>query len=76
MEGYDTKLKDNWNAPISGSPMYIVWEKLKRMQAVMRALNKPLTTLNHDILKAREELTTTHHSLNLDLMDKDMIIRV
>lgn len=70
MEGYDTKVKESWNVPILGRPMHVVWEKLKRLQAVMSCLNKPITNPNQDILRAREDLAAAHQSLSLDLMDK------
>lgn len=76
MEGYAEKVKDNLNFPINGRPMYVVWEKLKRLPGVMRTMNKPMITLKQNIIKAREELETTHHDLNLDLMDRDRVHKV
>lgn len=40
---------------MEGSLMFVVWEKLKRLQGVMRALNKTVLSLKKDILKARED---------------------
>ncbi|XP_058761003.1 uncharacterized protein LOC131634365 [Vicia villosa] len=56
--------------------MYVVWEKLKRLQKVMRILNRPVNSLNQDILKTREELNNAQQDLNVNLMDKDRILKV
>lgn len=76
MEGYNAKVQESWNSPIDGSPMYVAWEKLKRLQRVMRNLNKPLTTLKKDILKAREDLDMVQQDLNVNLMDREKIHKV
>lgn len=72
----EQKKKDNWNVPIKGSPMYVIWKRLKRLQPLMRTLNKPLTTLKQDIVKAREKLDKAHLDCKTDLMCKEKILKV
>ncbi|XP_058755938.1 uncharacterized protein LOC131629159 [Vicia villosa] len=74
--GYEEAVRDNWNVPLTGRAMYVVWEKLKRLKPLMRKLNKLLTTLKQDIVKSRDELACAHHDVNDDPLDKCKVQRM
>ncbi|XP_058746716.1 uncharacterized protein LOC131619658 [Vicia villosa] len=66
----------NWSEPISGSPPFILWEKLKRLRRAIRKLSKPLTDVQRNILSAKEGLDQIQHNLSRDLMNPYLIHKV
>ncbi|KAF1880054.1 hypothetical protein Lal_00022183 [Lupinus albus] len=76
MEDYTTRVKKSWNEPIKGRPMYVMWEKLKRLQGVLRNLSKPITNVKQNITKARHNLLMAQLELNNDRMNGEIIEKV
>lgn len=56
--------------------MFVVWEKLKRLQPVLRNLSKPLMHLKQNILQARGNLQQAQLDLSIDLMNSTNIAKV
>ncbi|KAI5424701.1 hypothetical protein KIW84_030764 [Lathyrus oleraceus] len=52
-----------------GRPMYVMWEKLKRLQGIMRTLSKPLQHLKKNILETRNALHKVQPDLSNDRMN-------
>ncbi|XP_058727219.1 uncharacterized protein LOC131598656 [Vicia villosa] len=71
-----SKIGANWSSPIEGSPSFILWHKLKRLQVVLYKLNKPLLSANQRIIQAREQLAIAQESLLMDKWNPDKITNV
>ncbi|CAI8610538.1 unnamed protein product [Vicia faba] len=55
-EGYKDVVKSCWDLPLEGSTMFVLWKKLRRLQPVLRKLNKPLICAKQNISKAISNL--------------------
>jgi hypothetical protein len=66
----------NWNAPLVGKPLSVLWNKLLRLQPVIQKHSKPLTGIHITLDKARESLRQAHSVLLLDKMNAHHIMPV
>ncbi|KAK2357064.1 hypothetical protein QL285_094373 [Trifolium repens] len=66
----------NWNAPLVGKPLSVLWKKLLRLQPVIRKISKPFTGIYITLDKARESLKQAHSVLLLDRMNAHHIMTV
>ncbi|CAI8611540.1 unnamed protein product [Vicia faba] len=42
VDGYTDMVKDSWNTPLVGRPMYVLWNKLRRVEPVLYKMHKSL----------------------------------
>lgn len=68
-EGFLQAREENWNTPLEGNVMYVVWQKLRRLQPVIKERSKPLNGIKKQIDKAREDLSKAQQELILDRMN-------
>lgn len=66
----------NWNLPIAGNPMQILWKKLMRMQPIIRALSKPIVGVTNTLQKARSDLIQARERLVQDRLNTVLINEV
>ena len=76
LDGYNDAVSASWREPITGRPMFVVWEKLMCLQPVLRNLSKPLMHLKQNILQARGNLQQAQLDLSIDLMNSTNIAKV
>lgn len=46
----------NWQQPLVGSVIYILWKKLQRLQNDIKEIRKPLKGINDQIIQAMKAL--------------------
>ncbi|XP_058756718.1 uncharacterized protein LOC131629929 [Vicia villosa] len=71
--GFMDTIKANWNLPLEGRPMYVLWSKMKRLQPVMYKLNNSLTLSTQNIVQARKKLERIQIELINDRMNSNLI---
>lgn len=76
MDGYKTEVNSNWNQPIGGDQVKILWKKLSRLKPVLMKMNKPLMGLKQQIENIRNKLTDAHNNLSHDRMNEQRIKEV
>ncbi|CAK8564653.1 unnamed protein product [Lathyrus sativus] len=75
-EGYGALVENNWSVPIKGNPMFILWNKLMRLQPALRNFSKPARHNDQQLIQARNRLNTTQTSLEADPMNATIITRI
>ncbi|CAK8543473.1 unnamed protein product [Lathyrus sativus] len=73
LPGYDILIKKNWDGHIRGSPMYVLWHKLKRLKHELKHLSKPLSDINNKLMSVRANLKETQGKLSEDRMNNTLI---
>ncbi|WJX68825.1 hypothetical protein P8452_53158 [Trifolium repens] len=76
MPNFSDSVAQSWNVPLNGKPMFVLWQKLLRLQPVLRKLSKHITGINITLTKARDDLTQAHILLLLDRMNPHHITQV
>ncbi|XP_058724631.1 uncharacterized protein LOC131596087 [Vicia villosa] len=76
MVGFNDVVHNSWKQNIGGTPMMVLWKKLKRLQNVLRRFSRPLTYLKQDLAKARDNLTQAQTDLNNNRWDVNITERV
>ncbi|XP_058775224.1 uncharacterized protein LOC131649480 [Vicia villosa] len=76
VEGYEQKVINNWNEPIVGRPMYVLWQKLRRLHPILKKLNKPLVLADQNIKKAGDNMDKTQKDLVNDRLNISKINEV
>ncbi|KAK2357148.1 hypothetical protein QL285_094448 [Trifolium repens] len=61
MPGFSDCVTASWSVPLAGSPMYILWRKLIRLQPLMRKLSRPILGIHISLEKARNDLQQAHN---------------
>lgn len=56
MESFTEAVSNNWRESMTGSPMYVLWKKLKRVQPTLRSMSKRLSGIKTKLEKVRVEL--------------------
>lgn len=69
LNGYDMAIMKSWNDPIVGKPMHVLWQKLKRLQPILKNLSKPILKIQQNISKSRSDILTTQYALTNDRMN-------
>lgn len=54
LDGFHEKVRENWNMHMDGEPMKVPWNKLRRLQPVMRKMNKKVTAIQGKIDQTRK----------------------
>lgn len=57
MDNFQETVENNWNLPLDGRPMFVVWKKLQRLQPHIKKLCRPLSDMSNKITHARDNLT-------------------
>lgn len=65
-----------WNEPVRGRGMYVVWTKLRKLQPVIRQLQRKYAGIRITIEHAREQLRVAQENLNSDRMNAVLIEQV
>ncbi|CAK8576024.1 unnamed protein product [Lathyrus sativus] len=73
MDNFQEIVKNNWDMPLVGNPMFAVWKKLQRLQPHIRKLSKPLAEIHKEIARARNDLNKAHDTLMTDRLDSGKI---
>ncbi|XP_058740946.1 uncharacterized protein LOC131613279 [Vicia villosa] len=73
--GYHEAVNQNWQRQIKGAPQNQLWNKLMRMQHVIRRLSKPLIGIKRHIEKCRENLTKAQIVLRQDRINSQLIMQ-
>lgn len=76
MDDFVTNVNNSWSKPIYERPMNVVWEKLKRLQPVLRNMDKPLQNIHDKINLARQDLSQAQKDLEADRMNPSKINKV
>ena len=76
LPGFDDAVAQSWNSPVDGSPMVVVWKKLKRLRKVLGTLSKQFAHTKLQLAKAREDLAEAQDSLVNDRMNREKIDKV
>lgn len=61
--GFKEVVQESWKQPTKGSPMGVLWHKLKRLKQVLKDFNKPANDIKQKIVKARQELHNAQNEL-------------
>ncbi|CAK8579068.1 unnamed protein product [Lathyrus sativus] len=56
-----------------GSPMYVLWKKLKRLQQELKAFSKPFSDIRNKLTTARDNLKNIQEQLIRDKMNTILI---
>ncbi|CAK8532778.1 unnamed protein product [Lathyrus sativus] len=75
-EGYSALVEKNWNVPIVGNPMFILCNKLMRLQPALCNFSKPAWHNDQQLIQARNRLNTTQSSLEADPMNATLLTRI
>ncbi|XP_058756821.1 uncharacterized protein LOC131630043 [Vicia villosa] len=67
---------ESWAQPISGSPPFILWQKLKRLRRPIKNLSRPLNDVKRTIVSIRKELNVLQQDMGNDPMNRDLLQRV
>ncbi|CAK8578493.1 unnamed protein product [Lathyrus sativus] len=70
---YDTVIKKSWDTHIRGSPMYVLWHKLKRLQHELKQFSKPLSDIKRKLIAARANLKETQGKLTEDRLNITLV---
>ncbi|CAK8537830.1 unnamed protein product [Lathyrus sativus] len=73
LPGYDVVIKKSWDAHIRGSPMYVLWHKLKRLQHELKQFSKPLSDIKRKLIAARANLKETQGKLTEDRLNITLV---
>ncbi|CAK8562736.1 unnamed protein product [Lathyrus sativus] len=73
LDDFQDVVKNSWDMPLAGKPMYVVWKKLQRLQSHIRKLSRPLAEIHKEIARAQDDLNKAHDSLMIDRLDADKI---
>ncbi|KAK2401903.1 hypothetical protein QL285_051464 [Trifolium repens] len=76
MPGFSDCVTTSWSVPLAGSPMYILWRKLLRLQPLLRKLSRPIMGIHITLEKARNDLQQAHNMLFADRMNPLHIMQV
>ncbi|XP_058768747.1 uncharacterized protein LOC131642529 [Vicia villosa] len=76
LNDFTETVKLNWNLPLNGRPMYVVWKKLQRLQPDLKKLTKPRSDITREIAQARVDLATAQDELLTDKMNGEKIVKV
>jgi hypothetical protein len=76
MSGFSDCVTTSWCVPLAGSPMYILWRKLLRLQPLLRQLSRPILGIHITLEKARNDLQNAHNMLLADRMNPLHIMQV
>ncbi|CAK8538353.1 unnamed protein product [Lathyrus sativus] len=73
MDNFQEIVKNSWDMPLAGNPMFVVWKKLQRLQPHIGKLSKPLAEIHKKIARARNDLNKVHDTLMTDRLDAGKI---
>lgn len=73
LEEYHSTVSNSWNEPLNGRPMYVLWEKLKRLKPALNKINRPLHHIQSRIMEARQNLQHAQQSLVEDRWNSSKI---
>lgn len=76
MNGYEAIISRRWNHPTDARPMLFLWNKLKRLQPMLRTLSKPIAHVQQSIAKAISDLEQAQTNLIHDRMNIHLIEKV
>jgi hypothetical protein len=66
-------MTNSWNKEEIGRPMYVLWRKLKRLQPLLRGLNRRVTAGVQKIQDSRIQLEQAQHLLAGDIFNEEHI---
>ncbi|XP_058751689.1 uncharacterized protein LOC131624791 [Vicia villosa] len=75
-EDYIANIKENWQIPIEGRPMYICWRKLIRLQKTLSLLNRDTTAEVKKIQQSRDNLMKAQSMLENDRFNPGLIDQI
>lgn len=61
--GFKEVVQESWKQPTKGSPMGVLWHKLKRLKQVLKDFNKHANDIKQKIVKARQKLHNAQNEL-------------
>lgn len=73
MAGYADIVVHSWNNRVYGSPIEVVWKKLKRLQKDLGKLTKHITQARIHLAKAIDKLIVVQQLLGEDKMNNEKI---
>ncbi|CAK8531160.1 unnamed protein product [Lathyrus sativus] len=73
LPGYDALIKRNWDVYMRGSPMYVLWQKFKRLQHELKTFSKPFSDVKNKLTAARDNLKNLQKQLIRDKMNTTVI---
>jgi hypothetical protein len=76
MPNFSDCVASSWSRPIVGSPMYVLWKKLLRLQPLPRQLSRTILGIRITLEKAREDLHQAHIKLLADKMNPLSLCRL
>lgn len=65
LDGYRATVLEAWGCSISGNPLYVLAEKLRRLKKALIALNRQHGHLPSNVQSLRSDLHATKHSIDL-----------
>lgn len=75
MKGFQEEVAANWNRPMHGNAMIVLWKKLYRLQPTIRSLSKTINKSHSQLEKAKTDLKEDQHALSHDKMNNHKIER-
>lgn len=73
MKGFKEVVENSWKEPITGTAMYILWNKLQRLKPALSQFSNNVSHLRAQVQKAINALEEAQNSLSLNRMDSDCI---
>ncbi|CAK8536977.1 unnamed protein product [Lathyrus sativus] len=74
MPGYDTLVKKNWEGLLRGSPMCVLWHKIRRLKQDLQQFNKPISDVKTKLVSARTNLKEIQEQLRSDRLNNNLIL--
>ncbi|CAI8599459.1 unnamed protein product [Vicia faba] len=63
MDGYKERVQQSWGLHEQGTKQYVVWQKLLRLQKVIKSCSKPIIGLSRQIEEAMRNLSKAQENL-------------
>lgn len=76
LDNFEETVKNIWNMPLEGRPMFVVWKKLQRLQPHIKKLSNTLSDISSKIAQAREKMFEAQNDLVTDIMNVENIEKV
>lgn len=76
MEGFAEVVERSWKEPISGTTMFILWNKLHRLKPILTKFGKPISHMRSQLVEAITALENAQHALSHNRMDQNSIQKV
>ncbi|CAK8531608.1 unnamed protein product [Lathyrus sativus] len=73
LPGYNALIKKYWDGHIRGSPMYVLWQKLKILKYELNFFSKPLSDVKNKLISTRTNLKEVQEKLSDDRINNTSI---